>query len=1004
MRWARRTAAIVVLVGCTALAGQLLAEPAATPRLDWLFDGEVAATVRVGDVVYAGGSFRSVSPVSGALGTFFQLSGSTGAPVPGLPIVNGDISVVAPDGAGGYYLSGQFTNIGRNSGGTPSTGRFQLAHVLADGSVDPVFGAPQVSGNPQGIVRVGASVVLTGFFTVNGVYHSLIALDPATGALTPWVADLPPVQGREPSVPAAVGANGVLYVIFIGNSNLGRRVAAIDGNTGVTLWMSPVVGPTGLLPGGLIVVSAGRVIVTVDRLYALDAATGAIDPTWGAVNTTGVASMVVSGNTLFVSGSFTMLVSQPRAGLGAVDVPTGQATAWNPILPASQTGLLGVSPTGDVFVRGLTCSTPPSGCRLDYSRVDPSGMVTPWVPQVTIGLNIRAFLLSSSGNLVIATQQISTTGTVSRLGLAAFDAVTGAVVSSPTISGVLPNGVPATTVNGLVALGSTLYLSGTFSAVNSVPRAGMAAIDTTKGAVLPWSPAAPAVLAFASGPHVYVTQWQGATRTLRRLDALSGQPDAAWQPPAVADAVVDRGQILAFRDVGTITAPAVAVGELDSVSGTFTEWWRTSSIAYSNIANEPRAMPGRLAVDGDTVYLVGLRQGVDWYADREVAEAVVAFDRHTGVIVGPQVQGYINGVTIADGRVIVSGGRIIVNGTERLELAELSQPGSVTSWRPAWPLFGAPVYFQFFYTDNYVRGALSAVAAGDLLLVRGLAGGEATPQRLTGFPLNGSAVPSGLRSQTVGASTVFSWNPAAVTPAGGYVIEGGFARGQTAAALPLGAATSVALTMPAGPLFIRVRAQGSTETSNEIVAGCVAPPLPPTALTAAINGAALTLTWTAPAAAVTTYTVVAGSTPGASDVATLSLSGSQTSISGPVAGGTFFVRALASNACGTSGPSGEVFFTMGAPDPLPAAPTNLAATVTGQTVSLSWTGPAAPVTGYVVEAGTASGLANLGALRVGPASSLVLPGVPSGAYAVRVRAVTSAGSGSPSADVMIVVP
>ena len=240
-------------------------------------------------------------------------------------------------------------------------------------------------------------------------------------------------------------------------------------------------------------------------------------------------------------------------------------------------------------------------------------------------------------------------------------------------------------------------------------------------------------------------------------------------------------------------------------------------------------------------------------------------------------------------------------------------------------------------------------------------------------------------------------------PGGGYVIEGGFAAGQTAAALPVGNATSIALPMPAGPLFIRVRPQGSTEVSNEIVAGCFGPPLPPTALTTSLNGTALTLAWTAPADAVTSYRLLAGTATGLSDAATLAL-GPQTSISGAVPGGTFFTRVTATNACGTSGPSGEVFFTIGAPDPLPEAPTNLAATVNGNTASLSWTAPVGPVTGYVLEAGTSADLANLGALQIGATPSLVVPGVPAGTYVLRVRAITSAGSGAPSADLVVVVP
>ena len=211
-------------------------------------------------------------------------------------------------------------------------------------------------------------------------------------------------------------------------------------------------------------------------------------------------------------------------------------------------------------------------------------------------------------------------------------------------------------------------------------------------------------------------------------------------------------------------------------------------------------------------------------------------------------------------------------------------------------------------------------------------------------------------------------------------------------------------TMPAGPAFIRVRPQGSTEVSNEIVAGCFAPPLPPTALTTTMNGANLALAWTPPAGAVTAYTFIAGTTAGSSNAATVTLPGTHTSIGGTVPGGTFFARVTATNACGTSGPSGEVFFTIGAPDALPVAPTNLAVSVNGSTVSLTWTAPAGPVTGYVLEGGTSAGLANIGTIQLGAVPSFAIPGAPPGAYALRVRAITSAGSGAPSADVVAVVP
>jgi len=410
-----------------------------------------------------------------------------------------------------------------------------------------------------------------------------------------------------------------------------------------------------------------------------------------------------------------------------------------------------------------------------------------------------------------------------------------------------------------------------------------------------------------------------------------------------------------------------------------------------------------LALNGETAYLAGEFAGGNRFTARDLADTVVAFDRKSGVPVGPRLRGYINGVTVADGRVIPFGGRLVTNGHERVEVAEVAGPAGFTPWSADWPWRGAPLFFGDLGVADFARGVGNVSVAGDLLVVRGAATGLSGPERLAAYPLSGNSVPSRLRSQPVGANTLFTWDAMSPAPAGGYVIEGGFAAGQTAGALAVGNATSVALPLPAGPAFIRVRPQGSTDVSNEIVAGCFAPPLPPTALTTTLNGTNLSLAWTAPSGAVTAYTFLAGTTAGSSNAATVTLPGTQTSIGGTVPGGTFFARVTATNACGTSGPSGEVFFTIGAPDPLPVAPTNLAAVVTGNTVSLSWTAPAGAITSYVLEAGTGTGLANLGTLSIGATPSLVVPGVPAGTYVLRVRAVTTAGSGAPSADVVIAV-
>lgn len=86
-------------------------------------------------------------------------------------------------------------------------------------------------------------------------------------------------------------------------------------------------------------------------------------------------------------------------------------------------------------------------------------------------------------------------------------------------------------------------------------------------------------------------------------------------------------------------------------------------------------------------------------------------------------------------------------------------------------------------------------------------------------------------------------------------------------------------------------------------------------------------------------------------------------------------------------------------------PINLAASVSGSTVVLSWTAPASgdPVSFYVLEAGSAPGLSNLAVAAIPVSSSLTVPGVPFGVYYVRIRAGGAAGPGAPSNEVVVTV-
>lgn len=95
--------------------------------------------------------------------------------------------------------------------------------------------------------------------------------------------------------------------------------------------------------------------------------------------------------------------------------------------------------------------------------------------------------------------------------------------------------------------------------------------------------------------------------------------------------------------------------------------------------------------------------------------------------------------------------------------------------------------------------------------------------------------------------------------------------------------------------------------------------------------------------------------------------------------------------------------------PLSSAPLNVSAMVTGSTVSVVWTQPVfqdAPVTSYVVEAGSIPGFAvpDLANFDTGNAlTSLIASNVPPGTYYVRIRARNALGLSGPSNEIRVVV-
>ncbi|MCA1585911.1 MAG: matrixin family metalloprotease [Acidobacteria bacterium] len=271
------------------------------------------------------------------------------------------------------------------------------------------------------------------------------------------------------------------------------------------------------------------------------------------------------------------------------------------------------------------------------------------------------------------------------------------------------------------------------------------------------------------------------------------------------------------------------------------------------------------------------------------------------------------------------------------------------------------------------------------------------------------AAPQNLSLSASLAGLLATWQPLAESVIE-YIVEVGSTPGASnLATLSAGLQTSFSAPAPAGRYYVRIRARnsagiGPASLERSITVASAPTPMAPSALVAAVRGNTVTLQWLAsPGPPPLGYVVQAGSAPGLSDLANVAVSGLAFAASG-VQAGTYYVRVRAHGSAGLSAASNEVQVVV-TPVPLPGAPGNLRAIVAaGGGVTVEWEAPtagAAP-TGYLLEAGSAPGLANLARLQLS-STTFATAGVAPGQYHLRVRAINTSGSGPASSDIVVTV-
>jgi glucose/arabinose dehydrogenase len=207
-----------------------------------------------------------------------------------------------------------------------------------------------------------------------------------------------------------------------------------------------------------------------------------------------------------------------------------------------------------------------------------------------------------------------------------------------------------------------------------------------------------------------------------------------------------------------------------------------------------------------------------------------------------------------------------------------------------------------------------------------------------------------------------------------------------------------------GELYFATLIGGSSTPAGRIMR--IVPDTPelpaPPSFTTSVNGSTVSLSWQRGAGGgpVLAYQLEAGSASGASNLMVTQTTGTGLVVPG-VPSGRYYLRVRGLNSSGLGEASNEISVRVGCGG-APSVPAGLTANVgSGGVVSLAW-GVVGEATGYLLEAGSATGLANLAVFPVG-AASVSVP-APSGTYFVRVKAVTACGITTSSNEVIVVVP
>jgi hypothetical protein len=700
---------------------------------------------------YVAGSFTAVGGLA-RQGLAHVLADGTVDP-DWAPSVNGVVLALAVAGST-VFVGGGF----QTANGVP---RNNLAAFDASGAVTSFD--PEPNGPIRAMVVAGSTLYVGGPFAVdllvNGVdtrRSYLAAFDVASGALMDW----------NPDVNGAVYALAVSGSTIYAAGSFSKANRLITRNNaaafdlvfgGVSTW-DPDLSSTvfALAATGSTVYAGGsfkQVNGTIDRsfLASFDRKDGSVQPFSAPINQNGgdatVFALAVSDGTVYVGGNFT----SPRPLLAALDATTGAVTSGSPSIFGRLVTGLGVSGSRLFAAGGF--SSAGGVVRNHLAAVDlTSGQPTAWDPNVDGTVSALALF----GSTIYAGGSFTTVnGSTPHKGLAAFDATIGAMTAAPTTNG---------SVEALAVSGSTVYVGGSFDMLGTERRSVVGAFEADTGTVTGFRPvvAEAELSAIAvTGATVYIAGEFTADVNnpvvlylagFQDLPELVGGVLTSFQPSvdsevsalALSGSTVYAGGSFTSVGVGTPRHHLAAFVDIPGTVGGVTHWDpdvnnRVLALALSDptlyVGGNFTAVNGGIPRNHLAAIDTGTGKALDWDPDADGAVRAVAVSPTAGLVVGGDFTMLAGGLRPQPGFAVFA----LPPGAPTDAAASAGDGEATVSFTTPTATGGAPV------TSYAVSGSpdgQTASGAASPIRVTGLANGTTYTFTVTATNVAGTGPPS----------------------------------------------------------------------------------------------------------------------------------------------------------------------------------------------------------------------------------------------------------------------